>query len=116
MFLALKECHALEHDDRDMLAETRKAQKLFLRDHLGRFLPTFAVQLTRQDRAGLYGLLGEFALRFVSAECARFKLNVGAANLSLRPADDDRVPMACGNGAECAAMPGACAPEEADSV
>jgi len=34
----------------------------------------------------------------------------------LRPADDDRVPMACGSGTECAAMPGACTPEGDDSV
>jgi TorA maturation chaperone TorD len=37
------------------------------------------------------------------------------ANLTLRPADD-RVPMACGSGTECAAMPGACTPEGDDSV
>jgi len=36
--------------------------------------------------------------------------------LPLRPADDARVPMACGSGAECATMPGACVPEGADSV
>lgn len=116
MFLALKECHALEQDDREMLAETRKAQKLFLRDHLGRFLPTFATKLIRHENSGFYGLFGELCLRFVSAECARFSLPSGAANLGLRPAEDDRVPMACGSGSECAAMPGACAPEEAEPV
>ena len=36
--------------------------------------------------------------------------------MRLRPADDDRVPMACGDGADCAAMPGACAPEGSDSI
>jgi DMSO reductase family type II enzyme chaperone len=116
MFLALKECHALEHDNRDMLAETEKAQKLFLRDHLGRFLPTFASKLTRHEDSGFYGLLGELCLRFVSAECARLHVPSGAANLALRPADDDRVPMACGSGAECGAMPGGSVPEEADSL
>ncbi len=116
MFLALKECYALEHDNREMLAETEKAQKLFLRDHLGRFLPTFASKLTRQEDSGFYGLLGELCLRFVSAECGRLHVPSGAANLELRPTDDDRVPMACGSGAECGAMPGASVPEEADSL
>ena len=116
MFLALKESYALEHESQEMLAETQKAGKLFLRDHLGRFLPTFAFKLGRQEDSGFYGSLGELCLRFVSAECARLHVPSGAANLGLRPADDDRVPMACGSGAECGAMPGACVPEEADSV
>lgn len=116
MFLALKEAFALEQDDGEMLAETRKAQKLFLRDHLGRFLPTFVTQLTREDPSGFYGTLAELCLRFVTAECVRLQVNLGAANLGLRPADDSRVPIACSSGTECAAMPGACAPEGADAV
>ena len=116
MFLALKESYALEHEDREMLAETEKAEKLFLRDHLGRFLPTFVSKLTRHEDSGFYGLLGELCLRFVSAECARLHVPSGAANLGLRPADDDRVPMACGSGVKCDAMPGACVPEGSDSV
>jgi len=114
MFLALKEAYALEQKHREMLAEVHKAQKLFLRDHVGRFLPAFVAQLLREDSAGFYGTLGELCLRFVSAECARFEVSLGAATLGLRPADDGRVPMACGSGAECAAMPGAGTPEGID--
>jgi len=116
MFLALKESYALEHEDQEMLTETQKAEKLFLRDHLGRFLPTFAFKLRHHEDSGFYGLLGELCLRFVSAECARLQVPSGTANLGLRPADDDRVPMACGSGTDCGAMPGACVPEEAESV
>jgi DMSO reductase family type II enzyme chaperone len=116
MFLALKEAYALQQDNREMLAETRKAEKLFLRDHLGRFFPTFVTRLSREDPSGFYGRLGELGLRFVSAECAFLQVMPGAANLGLRPADDSRVPMACGNGTECAAMPGACVPEGGDSI
>ncbi len=116
MFLALKESYALEHENQEMLAETQKAENLFLRDHLGRFLPTFASKVRRHGDSGFYGLLGELCLRLVTAECSRLQVPSGAANLDLRPADDDRVPMACGSGTECGAMPGACVPEEADSV
>jgi putative dimethyl sulfoxide reductase chaperone len=116
MFLALKEAYAREKDERGTLAEIRKAEKLFLRDHLARFLPTFATNLRREDAAGFYGTLAEFCLRLVTAECARLNINCAPANLGLRPADDSRVPMACGSGAECAAMPGACLPGETDSV
>ena len=116
MFLALKEAYALEQNDRDMLAETRKAEKLFLRDHLGRFLPAFAGQLEREDPHGFYGSIGELCRRFVAAEADRLQVPLGAANLGLRPADDSRIPMACGSATECAAMPGAGMPEGAESV
>jgi DMSO reductase family type II enzyme chaperone len=116
MFLALKEAYALEQDHQEMLAETRKSEKLFLRDHLGRFLPAFVAGLSRGDPAGFYGRLGELGVRFVTAECARFQVTPGATNLSLRPADDGRVPMACGNGTECAAMTGTGIPDGGDSV
>jgi TorA maturation chaperone TorD len=116
MFLALKEAYALEQDNREMLAETRKAEKLFLRDHFGRFFPTFVTQLGREDPSGFYRKLGELGLRFVSAECARLQVLPGVPNLGLRPVDDSRVPMACGNGTECATLPGACTPEGDDSV
>ena len=114
-FLALKEAYALEHQDPDMLAETRKAQKLFLRDHLARFAPTFATRVREHDAGGFYGKLAKCLLSFVTAESRRLDVPVGAMDLRLRPADDDRVPMACGAGAECAAVPGACAAGEAES-
>lgn len=116
MFLSLKEAYALENDDREMLGETRKAEKLFLRDHLARFLPTFSAKLDREDPSGFYGMLAGLCLQFVTAECVRLQVPCGGANLGLRPADDSRVPMACGSVAECSAMPGACVPEGSDSV
>lgn len=114
-FLALKEAYALEHNDTDMLAETCKAQKLFLRDHLGRFVPTFATTITQHNHAGFYGKLAKFAFEVLTLESLRFDVPLGAMNLSLRPAEDDRVPMACGNGMECAEMSGVCSPEEVGS-
>jgi TorA maturation chaperone TorD len=132
-FLAMKEAYALEHGDTAMLAETIKAKKLFLRDHLGRFLPTFANTLARTtipcsyslppgEREGegdshrFYRALADLCLRFISQETAALGIRLGPVNLPLRPADDERVPMACGNGTECTAMPGACIPEGAESV
>ena len=105
MFLALKEAYALENNNSELIAETRKAEKLFLRDHLARFLPSFAAKLQREDTGGFYAVLAAFCLALVSGECARLSISCGPANLGLRPADDSRVPMACGNGAECGAMP-----------
>ena len=132
-FLAMKEAYAMEHGDSAMLSETRKAERLFLRDHLGRFLPAFANKLVRAtnphpyplplgegegegDFPGFYSALAELGLKYIALECARFGVPLGPEYLMLRPADDERVPMACGSGAECGAMPAACAPEGADSV
>ena len=115
-FLALKEAYAFEHRDPDMLESSRKATRLFLRDHLGRFLPAFAGKLRREDRAGFYGMLVQLCLAFIELESHRFDVPRGAASLGLRPIDDDRIPMACGSGVECAALPGAYTPEGADAV
>lgn len=104
-FLALKEAYALERGDAAMLEETRRAERLFLRDHLGRFLPAFAKKLSREQNESFYGSLGQLAYDFIALECARFGVPSGPENLTLRPADDERVPMACGSG-ECPAMPG----------
>lgn len=103
-FLSLKEAYALEQQDTAMLEETVKANRLFLRDHLGRFVPAFAKKLTREDQHGFYGVLGELAWKFATRECARFGVPLGPESLSLRPANDDRVPMACGGETECPLM------------
>ena len=112
-FLALKEAYALEHTDTAMLEETRKAERLFLRDHLAHFFPAFANKLARDDRDGFYHVLGELGRGLVARECARWNLPLGPGSLSLRPATDDRVPMACG-GESCPAMPGASESDETD--
>jgi TorA maturation chaperone TorD len=128
-FLALKEAYALEHADASMLEETLKAARLFLRDHLGRFLPAFAKKLGREasphplpegegrgegdDAQNFYRALAEVCLKFVAAECARFDVPLGPENITLRPADDERVPMACGSG-ECPVMPGVSELDEAE--
>lgn len=111
-FLALKEVYALEHEDSSMLEETRKAARLFLQDHLGRFAPSFAKKLAREDPDGFYGALAELCYHVVTQDCERCGVAVGSGNLSLRPAGDDGVPMACGNGAECTAIPGTGGAEE----
>ncbi len=111
-FLALKEAYALEHGDTPMLEETRKATRLFLRDHLGNFVPAFTKRLAREDRGGFYGAIADLCYNWVTQDCARFGVPLGPQSLSIRPATDNRVPMACGNGSECTAMPGSLGPEE----
>ena len=115
-FLALKEAYALEHEDSTMWEETRRAGRLFLRDHLGRFGPAFAQKLVRADERGFYGALGNLCFAFLSSECERVGVTAGPVGLELRPAMDDRVPMACGSEGECTALPGGCEPEEMEDT
>ncbi|MCC7261091.1 MAG: molecular chaperone TorD family protein [Candidatus Latescibacteria bacterium] len=98
-FLCRKEAYALEAEDEDMLEQTTQAQRLFLRDHLGRFGSAFGHRLAREDD-GFYGILGRICAAFLEAECRLLDLPLGPSHLELRPAEPDNVPMACGNESE----------------
>jgi TorA maturation chaperone TorD len=100
LVLARKESYALERDDPVMLEETRRATRLFLRDHLGRWGPAFGLKLGREDRDGFYGALGDLCQAFVGQECARVGVPVGPEFLRLRSARAAEAPMACGPAAE----------------
>jgi TorA maturation chaperone TorD len=103
-FLALKEAWALECGDDETLAETRKAARLFLRDHLARFGPAFGHRLARADAAGFYGALGDALRALVETDCLRLDVETGPRLLRLRPTEEPGVPMACGDaGDSCAA-------------
>lgn len=111
-FLSLKEAYALERHDAAILDEIRKASRLFLRDHLARFALTFATKLARENQGGFYGALGDLCCAFLGHDCARLEVTPGPVNLILRPATDENVPMACGSGAACTAIPGASTHED----
>jgi len=107
-FLARKEAHALETADEAMRSETRKATRLFLKDHLGRFAPSFARRILREDPEGFYGVLAAFCLEFVEGDCDRFEVAAGPEILRVRVSPDEGAPMACGGAEGCG--PGACGP------
>ncbi len=98
LFLARKEAYALVQSDAAMLEATRRAARLFLRDHLGRWAPTFGRKLAREDRDGFYGALADLLVGFVAHECARVNVPAGPELLRLRSTSLGDVPMACGSG------------------
>ena len=110
-FLALKEIWAHDRGENATLVETRRATKLFLRDHLARFAPAFGRRLADMDPAGFYGNLGRLLRCLVRGDCARLGIPCGPDLLRLRSVDEPGVPMACGSaGAPC--DEGACAVNE----
>jgi TorA maturation chaperone TorD len=100
LVLARKEAHAEEVGDAAMGDATRRAARLFLRDHLGRWAPGFGRKLAREDPGGFHGALGCLCALFVAAECRRAAVPTGPALLRLRSAEVGDVPMACGTAAE----------------
>ncbi len=85
--LALKAALAAQRDERDHLQVCLDAQRKFLGEHLGRWVPLFARALATQVRAvsaggsldpaqAVYPALGEFAARFVTADAARLGVQV----------------------------------------
>lgn len=105
-FLARKEAWATEAHDRTMIEETRKGQRLFLQDHLGRFAPSFTARVRGEDPAGFYGAVAGLTRALVESDCRRFGVEPGPEALRLSLPLDDAVPAACGTGS--------CAPADCD--
>ena len=99
-FLCRKQAFALIHDDQAMLAATRSGQRQFLRDHLGRFALAFGTRVQREDCGGFYGALAGLLLSHLRSECAAAEVAVGPELLELRSAQEEPLPIACGNGCE----------------
>lgn len=100
LVLARKEAYALERNDPAMLDATRRAGRLFLGDHLGRWAPAFGRKLEREDRGGFFGALGALCADFVTRECAQAGVAAGPEFLRLRSVSLGDAPMACGPSAE----------------
>lgn len=73
--LALKEALALERGEVEHATIARRAQRLFLRDHLARWTPVFAERVTSQAGTGsFYAALAGLLRAFVSREASRLRV------------------------------------------
>ena len=87
-FLAAREAYALEHQlEPEDLAISRDAQKKFLREHLGRWVPACMRRLARELAPGALQSLAQFTRTFIETDCARFGVPGGSEDLLLRPVD-----------------------------
>lgn len=70
-FLAAKRLEAEEADDAERVAVCLAAEEAFLRDHLGRWFPSFCREAAAAATSPVYRLLALAGERFVVAELAR---------------------------------------------
>lgn len=106
--LAAKEAYALEHQlDPEPLAVVRDAQKKFLREHLGCWVPGFTRRLESSVGRGALAALARFTRVFIVGECARFGVQPGSEDLLLRPVEetDEHLCAACALPAPSGATP-----------
>ena len=86
--LAAKEAYAsAQPNGSEHVTLCRDAQKLFLREHWGRWVPAFASRLAKAAGPSCFGLLAQWTRAFTAADCARFGVNAGSDDLVLRPVD-----------------------------
>ncbi|MBI4007157.1 MAG: molecular chaperone TorD family protein [Planctomycetes bacterium] len=86
-FLTYKEAYALENHGKEQLEICIKAEKKFLKSHLGRWVPLFTklvnkrakVYSERSELDGFYSGIADFLRDFISLEIKLFKIKVEEA-------------------------------------
>lgn len=85
--LCSKEAHAYTQSDKENADICRDAERVFLRDHLARWLPAFAHHVEEADADGLFTAFARFADAFIEAECSHFDIHAGPPTLELKQPD-----------------------------
>jgi hypothetical protein len=68
-----------------MLSILRHAQKKFLQEHLGRWLPALSPHIRQRDADGMYGRLADLATAVLDAVCRRFRIATAPPLMTLSP-------------------------------
>ena len=69
-YLAYKESYALLHDGKEKLQTVVDAEKKFVKEHLGRWVPLFAGMLRKKADYGFYKILADFTADWIAFEIA----------------------------------------------
>lgn len=84
-FLCLKHAYAADSGDGALLRVAREARARFLREHLGRWTPTFIGLLVRESEAGFHAALARILGHLVSVDRAGLGVARARDTLTLRP-------------------------------
>lgn len=69
-YLCRKEAFAAEHLGAPRVGQSRRAQRMFLEEHLGRWAPRFGARVAKHAPPGhFYGLAGETLAAWIASEC-----------------------------------------------
>lgn len=93
--LALKEANAVQQQLTDKIEITRDAEKKFLDDHVGRWLPQFAERLWSCAHHPFYRAVSRLMVAWLAAECELWKITPVAYPTQLSPSETDEGPVAC---------------------
>lgn len=74
-FLAYKESYARCHDGQDKTQIVVDAQKKFVKEHIGRWVPLFAKMLVRKADSGLFKLMADLMVNWMEFEAAFLAVN-----------------------------------------
>jgi TorA maturation chaperone TorD len=74
-FLAYKESYARCHDGSDKVQIVVDAQKKFVKDHIGRWVPLFARMLVKKADSGFFRLMAEFSSDWMDFDAAYLGVN-----------------------------------------
>lgn len=69
-YLSYKESYAILHDGREKLKTVVEAEKKFVKEHIGRWVPLFSGMLKRKADYGFYKILADFTTDWMAFEIA----------------------------------------------
>ncbi len=110
--LATKEAYTIEEGENGDAGEVlRQAQRSFVADHLGRWLPALGQRMAEAAGSGFYGAIGRFAGSFIASECRRMEIACGPEYLELQPEESSPdSTLTCGVEESCPSGPTSSAP------
>lgn len=95
-FLCQKQAYGIEHSDNRLAELSFEGQQKFMKNHLGRWVPSFARRLSEYGEGGFYGILAQFTLDFVLVEAKLLGVKTGSNDLRiLIPEFDAEACMNC---------------------
>jgi putative dimethyl sulfoxide reductase chaperone len=101
--LCAKEAQGILSNDPRLSEACGDAQRMFLRDHLARWLPALGENVTKSNPDGFYGSLARLSKAFLRSECQAFGITPGADYLELRKVDpgaDSEIQCGPGGGSQ----------------
>lgn len=87
-YLFFKEAYALSNGAIENAEICHQASVRFLREHLGRWAPSFALKLSRQVKQGFFKDLADFTFSYIVRDCEWSGVTAGPEDLPVRPVQE----------------------------